>query len=89
MQGKGRPNGKVKAPIDELYLDTSCAVLWIKEADAGKATGWACLGIVVPTGTTATRVSAPVRPRLEGIPSSSQRPAAGSPFPSVGPRINP
>ena len=72
MQGKGRPNGKVKAPIDELYLDTSCAVLWVKECDAGKVTGWACLGIVVPTGATATRGSAPVRPRLQGIQAQTR-----------------
>ncbi len=65
MQGKGKPLGKVKAPLGELYLDTSCAVLWVKECDAGKVTGWECVGIVVPTGDTATRVSAPIRPKME------------------------
>jgi hypothetical protein len=67
MIGKGRPQGKVKGNIDQLYLDTSCAVLWIKESDAGKVTGWRCLGQVV-NGDGANDRSMPVRPRLEGHP---------------------
>ena len=68
MLGKGRPVGKIKATKDQLYLDTSCACLWIKEADSGKTTGWKCLGIVVPTGDETNRTSTPIRPRLEGCP---------------------
>jgi len=69
MLGKGSPSkNKVKGNIDQLYLDTTCAVVWIKEADAGKVTGWKCLGIVVPTGDETNRTSTPVRPRLEGCP---------------------
>jgi hypothetical protein len=67
MLGKGRPVGKMKAPIDELYLDTTCAVLWLKEGDAGKVTGWKCLGIVTSTPDS-TNWSAPIRPRLAGHP---------------------
>ena len=69
MIGKGRPQGKVKGNIDQLYLDTTCAVVWIKEADAGKVTGWKCLGIVVPTGDDSNSRSTPIRPRLHGCPS--------------------
>jgi hypothetical protein len=69
MIGKGSPfKNKVKGNVDELYLDSTCAVVWIKEADAGKVTGWKCLGIVVPTGEESNRTSAPTHPRLAGIP---------------------
>ena len=68
MLGKKSPQGRVKAQIDQLYFDTSCAVLWIKKADSGKTTGWKCLGIEVPTGDETYRMSATLRPRLEGIP---------------------
>jgi hypothetical protein len=68
MIGKGSPQGKVKAQIDQLYLDAGHAVLWVKESGSGKPTGWKCLGIVVPTGDDSYRTSQSTRPRLEGCP---------------------
>jgi hypothetical protein len=68
MIGKGNPfQNKLKGAIDDLYLDTNGPVLWVKEADAGKVTGWKCIGIVVPTDDS-TNWCAPIRPRLEGHP---------------------
>jgi hypothetical protein len=69
MVGKGSPlQKKLKGNIDDLYLDSSCALLWIKERDAGKVTGWRCLGHVVPAETGGVGViSHPRDPRLAGI----------------------
>jgi hypothetical protein len=49
MMGQGSPfRQKLKGNIDDLYLDCNGAMLWIKESDSGKPTGWKCLGHVVP-----------------------------------------
>jgi hypothetical protein len=40
MIGEGSPfRRKLKGNIDDLYLDCSCAMLWIKEGENGKPTG--------------------------------------------------
>lgn len=43
----GRPENKVDAPIDSLYLDNGCAVLWIKTTPRGAKTGWMAIGQVI------------------------------------------
>jgi hypothetical protein len=51
MIGRGKPEGQVKGPIDMIYLNRDNATVWRKARDAGKASGWECLGQLV-SGTT-------------------------------------
>jgi hypothetical protein len=44
---EGRPDGKIDAVADSLYLDNSCAVLYVKTTPRGTKTGWFCLGQVL------------------------------------------
>ena len=70
MVGKGTPyRRKLKGNIDDLYLDCDNAMLWIKESDSAKLTGWKCLGHVVPAEPGGVGVvSHPREPRLAGHP---------------------
>jgi len=70
MLGYGSPYRlKAKGNIDDLYLDTDGATLWIKESESGKLTGWKCLGHVVPAEHGGVGViSHPREPRLQGVP---------------------
>ena len=70
MTGQGSPfRKKVKGNIDDLYLDCSCAMLYIKESDSGKYTGWRCLGHVVPAETGGVgAISHPRDPQFVGHP---------------------
>lgn len=43
----GRPEGNIDAPADSLYLDNSCAVLFVKTTPRGTKTGWVCIGQVI------------------------------------------
>jgi hypothetical protein len=70
MMGQGSPlRQKLKGNTDDLYLDCNGAMLWIKESDSGKPTGWKCLGHVVPAEPGGVGVvSHPREPRLAGHP---------------------
>ena len=82
MIGHGTPyRKKLKGNIDDLYLDSDNALLWIKESDAGKLTGWKCLGHIVPTEYGGVGVMSHKRdPEMKGhIPPSPLATPIGPP----------
>ena len=75
MIGEFHPEGRIKGNIDDLFLDTRGQLVWVKEANPGKTTGWVALGHVVPLSD---RVSTPRDPKLRGK-------LAGSPWDTCNP----
>jgi hypothetical protein len=64
MIGKGSPEGKVKGSLGDLYLDSTCALVFEKRSNGG-CRNWVTIGQLLHL-TVDTGLQQPNRPRPYG-----------------------